>query len=107
MAAKFCTQLNNFLFQKAWGDVFETLTDEQAGSLIKCMCRFSKGEDAQPEDKSLMPIYQMIIRQIEASGELYLMHKWYRKQSGRSASNKTEMPWNQQKDTNPEEGGET
>lgn len=64
--------INTVIFQKSWSPIFEKLSDENAGKLIKAIYDFMNGEEPELEDDTLDAIFLSMVDQIENSARKYL-----------------------------------
>jgi len=62
--------INTVIFQKAWTPIFESLSDEEAGQLIKALYSFMNGEKPKI-DGTLKAIFLSMADQIEQSARKY------------------------------------
>ena len=67
----YTTNLETFIFKRAWAAIFEDLTDEQAGKLMKAIYCFLSGNDKLPEDPLIKPVYKIITHQLNESAHSY------------------------------------
>ena len=66
-------KIRTFIFQKAWGQIFQNLSDEDAGRLIKAILIFANGDDPDlSDDNQLEALFLIISDQIEESAKRYL-----------------------------------
>lgn len=65
--------IKTFLFQKSWGRVFQSLSNEDAGLLIKALFQFADGESPELEDETLDGIFLVMADQIEESARNYVI----------------------------------
>lgn len=65
--------LDTVLFQRSWEPVFRTLSDEDAGKLIKGIYQFMDGEEPKFENAQLEAVFLMIVKQLEGSSYRYLV----------------------------------
>lgn len=71
MCGQYIELLDNALFQKAWGEIFERLPDKEAGQLIKAIFEFMDGGEPEFEDIRLEGCFLGIASHIEASAKRY------------------------------------
>ena len=64
--------INTVIFQKSWSPIFEKLSDENAGKLIKAIYDFMNGGEPELEDDTLDAIFLSMVDQIENSARKYL-----------------------------------
>lgn len=64
--------INTVIFQKSWSPIFEKLSDENAGKLIKAIYDFMNGGEPELEDDTLDAILLSMVDQIENSARKYL-----------------------------------
>ena len=69
--------IETFLVRKSWGDLFQALTDENAGKLIKAIFAHTYGEGAALEDSTLNSILKTITKEIDLSAYKYLLRAGY------------------------------
>lgn len=65
--------INTVIFQKSWSRIFETLSNEEAGQLIKALFDFMEGNSPEIEDDRLDGIFLMMADQIENSARKYVL----------------------------------
>lgn len=63
--------INTVVFQKAWTPIFESLTDEKAGKLIKALFAFMNGKNVELKDETLNAIFLLMANQIERNARKY------------------------------------
>ena len=63
--------LNTAVFNKAWTPLFMSLSDENAGRLIKAIFDFMNGDEITIEDDQLKAIFLYISDQIEINAQKY------------------------------------
>lgn len=64
--------INTVIFQKSWSPIFEKLSDENAGKLIKAIYDFMNGGEPELENDTLDAIFLSMVDQIENSARKYL-----------------------------------
>ena len=64
--------IDTAIFYKSWSQVFERLTDEKAGQLIKAIYDFMNGGDPKLDDPILGAILEIMTKQIENSARKYI-----------------------------------
>lgn len=69
--------MNQVLFQKSWAPIFRSLTDAEAGKVIKSVYDFMSGNDPELDDPKLDGIFLMIADSIECSAKKYLAKVQY------------------------------
>lgn len=72
MISLYARKLSTVIFQKAWNNVFQELSDEDAGILIKALFSYMDGNNVTLNDKSLNSVFRLIAEQIDVSAEKYL-----------------------------------
>lgn len=65
--------INTVIFQKSWSRIFKTLSNEDAGLLIKALFEFMEGKSPELEDDTLDGIFLMMADQIENSARKYVI----------------------------------
>lgn len=60
-----------FVMYAEWQPLIESMTDEQAGKLIKAIYDYQYGEEAPPEETLLNSIYQMMRNRFEVDAAKY------------------------------------
>lgn len=65
--------LNTVIFNKSWTPLFMSLSDEDAGKLIKALFDFMNGEKVTFDDDHLKAIFLCIADQIEHSARKYYL----------------------------------
>ena len=73
MMSYYVRYMNTVLFQKSWSRIFETLSDEDAGLLIKALFAFMDGDSVVLENDRLDGIFLMMADQIENSARKYVI----------------------------------
>ena len=68
---RYSESLDTVIFQKSWSPLFMSLTDEEAGKLIKAVVSFMEGEDPELEGAQIVRAYLAITKQIERSAKKY------------------------------------
>lgn len=68
---RYSESLDTVIFQKSWSPLFISLTDEEAGKLIKAIFSFMDGEDVDLEGVQIVKSYNSITKQIERSAKKY------------------------------------
>ena len=64
--------INTVIFQKSWTPIFQRLSEENAGKLIKAIYDFMNGEEPELDDDNLDVIFLSMVDQIERSAKKYL-----------------------------------
>lgn len=64
-------QKKSFVMYAEWGNLFESLPEASAGTLIKAIYDHFRGEDPHIADASLKAVYDMIAARMDADGEKY------------------------------------
>lgn len=64
-------QKKSFVMYAEWGNLFESLPETSAGTLIKAIYDHFRGEDPHIADASLKAVYDMIAARMDADGEKY------------------------------------
>ena len=72
MAKLYVERVKTVIFQKAWSNIFERLSDEDAGLLIKALFDFMDGKPTEIEDGRLDGIFLTMADQIETSARNYV-----------------------------------
>lgn len=67
-------ELETVIFNKAWTPIFSSLSDEDAGRLIKAVCAALDGEDAGAdlEGAALTKAYKTITARMDFTAKKYL-----------------------------------
>ncbi len=73
MLSYYARYLNTVIFRKSWSQIFETLSKEDAGLLIKALYEFMEGGSPELEDDTLDGIFLMMADQIEESARRYVI----------------------------------
>ena len=60
-----------FVMYDEWQTLIESMTDEQAGKLIKAIYDYQYGEETPPEETLLNSIYQMMRNRFEVDAAKY------------------------------------
>ena len=74
MKKNYVKELDTFLFRRSWGELILSLSDEDAGKIIKGLYRFANGEDTPPEkfdSYTLASVYSMIRNQLNYSARRF------------------------------------
>ena len=69
-------ELNTYLFRRSWGELFNGLSNEDAGRLIKAVYSYVDGIEPKEEDFNnvfLISSYRMIVKQLNYSAKKHLM----------------------------------
>lgn len=61
----------SFVMYAEWQPLIESMTDEQAGKLIKAIYNYQYGEETPPEETLLNSIYQMMRNRFEVDAAKY------------------------------------
>lgn len=69
--------INTVIFQKSWTPIFQRLSEENAGKLIKAIYDFMNGEEPELDDDNLDVIFLSMVDQIERSAKKYLARLQY------------------------------
>lgn len=69
--------INTVIFQKSWTPIFQRLSEENAGKLIKAIYDFMNGEEPELEDDTLDSIFLSMVDQIERSAKRYFSRIQY------------------------------
>ena len=65
--------INTVIFRKSWSQIFESLSNEDAGLLIKALFGFMEGDSPEIEDETLNGIFLMMADSIEGSARNYVI----------------------------------
>lgn len=68
----YSAECNHFLFRRSWVPVFRTMTDAQAGILIKAICSYVSGVDESPEEPIVKVAYEVLTVQLNSSCKRHL-----------------------------------
>lgn len=68
----YISKVNTVIFRRAWGTLFDIVSDKDAGRLIKAIFATMNGEEVDLSDnKTLFNLYLTIILQLEDSAEKF------------------------------------
>lgn len=67
--------INTVIFRKSWSRIFESLSNEDAGRLIKALFEFMDGSLPEIEDDTLDGIFVMMADQIENDARKYVIRQ--------------------------------
>ena len=62
---------NSFLFMDSWITLFQSMPSQEAGDLIKAVCDFSTGKQAEIENPLVLAMFNLIKKQMEENKENY------------------------------------
>ena len=62
---------NSFLFMDSWTTLFQSMPSQEAGDLIKAVCDFSTGKQAEIENPLVLAMFNLIKKQMEENKENY------------------------------------
>ena len=62
---------NSFLFMDSWITLFQSMPSQEAGDLIKAVCDFSTGKQAEIENPLVLAMFNLIKKQMEENKESY------------------------------------
>ncbi len=62
---------NSFLFMDSWITLFQSMPIQEAGDLIKAVCDFSTGKQAEIENPLVLAMFNLIKKQMEENKENY------------------------------------
>lgn len=62
---------NSFLFMDSWITLFQSMPSQEAGDLIKAVCDFSTGKQAEIENPLVFAMFNLIKKQMEENKENY------------------------------------
>ena len=74
MRENYIKDIDTFLFRRSWGILFQNLSDEDAGKIIKALYRYADGEDTPLEEfgnQTLASIYSMLSGQLNYSAKKF------------------------------------
>lgn len=86
-----------FMLYKNWKALFDSLTDEEAGQLIKALFCFASGEGVPELERLLFGMFLMMTQQMNADGE-----KWEKKCE--MNAEKARKRWNKEKNADESNG---
>ncbi len=69
--ANYTVFIDTFLFRRSWSYAFKSLTDEEAGKLIKAIYKFTEGSTVKLDKPELSIAYDMIVTQLNDSACRY------------------------------------
>lgn len=61
----------SFVMYENWGAVFEKMSNEQAGELIKAIYAYQKDLDATPKDPAIAFVFELIKQKLDEDNEKY------------------------------------
>ena len=62
---------NSFLFMDSWITLFQSMPSQEAGDLIKAVCDFSTGKQAEIENPLVLAMFNLIKKQMEENKDNY------------------------------------
>lgn len=65
------TYKDSYVMYKNWSNGIQKLTDEQAGKLIKAICAFQNGEEAEPDDIAASALFEIFKVKMTEDAEAY------------------------------------
>ena len=69
---RYSESLDTVLFQKSWSPIFRSMTNEDAGDLIKGIFCYMDGEEPEFDDYRIERSFELIMKQIERSARKYV-----------------------------------
>lgn len=83
----------SFVMYQEWHTLFESMTDDQAGQLIKAIYNYQYGEESPPKEPLLFSIYKMLIERFKVDADKYQkvceMRREYGKMGGIAKASKS------------------
>ena len=68
----YATQIDTFLFRRAWADVLKDFSDEDAGALMKAVFAYTEGNETVFGNATMNTVYRIMTRQMNHSAKRYL-----------------------------------
>lgn len=65
------SEKKSFVMYESWGSVFERMSNEQAGELIKTIYAYQKDPEAVPNDPAISFVFELIKQQLDEDKEKY------------------------------------
>lgn len=81
-------KIRSVLVFSDWQTLFQNLSDEQAGQLIKAMCFYNKGEEYTPSDPVVMAMFSMVKEGMDNNRDHYDKVCQRRAEAGKKGADK-------------------
>ena len=81
-------KIRSVLVFSDWQTLFQNLSDEQAGQLIKAMCFYNKGEEYTPSDPTVTAMFSMVKEGMDHNSDHYDKVCQRRAEAGKKGADK-------------------